>query len=609
MARINLTVIQRVDALRSWMEENDFDAFIIPTGDPHNCEYLPEHWKVREWLTGFTGSAGLAVVTMNDAALWTDSRYFIQAEEQLHGTPFTLMREGEPGVPSFQEWLFESHDVQYVGFCPDMLSSNLYSEIEDFIEGLERFADICPSETDPFDEIWTNRPALPKSPVSLFPLEYAGKTFQQKINELRLLLSVLSEGGGFFVHDLADIAWLLNIRGNDIEFNPLSLAYLFVTQQEVVLMIDSDKLGKAEKAYLKENGITLCDYDNWKEVLLTEVKKNHGMLIHVSPSISCDKVDFMEENDIDYEVIPSPLEVMRSVKTPEEIKGFRRAMEEDGAAMVKFLRWLESAVPQGGVTEIEVDRRLTDFRKQSLLFKDLSFATIAAYGPHGAIVHYEAEPSTDAELKPEGLLLLDSGAHYACGTTDITRTIALGNVTEEEKKAYTLVLKGHIALSRMRFPNAITGLQMDTAARYAMWQEGYDFGHGTGHGVGCCLPVHEGPLQIRKQHRHDTVQPYGPGIVTSNEPGIYVAGKFGVRIENLILVENAETTAFGEFCKFETLTLCPYDLTPVDFNLLSPAEINWINDYHAMVCNRLLPLLTDESDRQWLVRATQAIQK
>lgn len=636
-----LTIPQRVEALRNWMNMMGYKAFIIPTNDPHNSEYLPEYWKVRQWITGFTGSAGLAIVTLDDAALWTDSRYFLQAEEQLKGSPFTLMRSGEEDVPEPADWLYdkfkdeidayselqheidlendnglsedddteefdeddydEEDDIEpFIGFYEETMSQKLMDDLADYIP-LELFEGCA---NDPFETLWKDRPALSIGKVSIYPIEYAGNTPKEKINSLLKCIEETDCGAkGFFFTDLSEIAWILNVRGNDIKYNPVVTSYLYISHDVCTWYVDPRKLSPKVKKHLADNGVRVKHYNAWTDDIDTfgNILKCNNSL--TSESANCKVMSYTDQ----FDAVVSPAEAIRSIKNDCEIAGFRKAMEADGVAMVRFLRWLDDSIGKTPLTEIDIDEQLTALRAEHPDFRSLSFATIAAYGPNGAIVHYEAEPDTAATLQPHGLLLLDSGAHYAYGTTDITRTIALGETTAEERKAYTLVLKGHIALSRMQFPEGATGLQLDTAARYAMWQHGYDFGHGTGHGVGACLPVHEGPLQIRKDNRLATRLPYLPGMVTSNEPGIYQAGQFGVRIENMMVVKENCKNAFGNFLGFETLTLCPYDLRPVDFDLLNQEEIAWINAYHDTVRDRLTPLLQDENDRRWLEEATKPV--
>ena len=592
----NKEVSKRVAALRNWMNNERVDALIIPTSDPHNSEYTPDYWKCREWLTGFTGSAGTAVVTKDAAALWTDSRYYLQAAEQLEGTPFVLMKDGEQGTPGIAEWLQSVCPVEaVVGIVPEMVSYESYAEWAE-----EGGLHLLPCD-DPFGLIWSDRPRLSKEPVEIQPLEYAGATISEKLSAIRAAFSG-EDVNYFLMNDLGEIAWTLNLRGNDVEYNPVFLSYLLVHDGGAILFIDERKVSDEVREYLRQENVKVRGYNDLKRFIADHAE---SMVAYVfPPSMNYDIIHLADELCLDYGIAPSPAEQLRAVKSQAEVAGYRRAMERDGVAMVRFLRWLDEHVGKGGITEVDVDRQLTAFRAEQPLYRGLSFATIAGYAAHGAIVHYEAEAETAAVLEPRGLLLLDSGAQYEDGTTDITRTIALGPLTEEERKVYTLVLKGHIALSRACFPEGTTGLELDMAARYAMWQEGYDFGHGTGHGVGSRGCVHEGPHQIRKNYRPCTVVPFRAGMTITNEPGIYVSGRFGVRIENVLLTEAGATTDFGRFLRFEVLTLCPIDLRPVVREMLTPAEVDWLNAYHQTVRERLLPLLPCEEDRIWLLKNT-----
>ena len=603
MSTKDISIAKRVEMLRDWMDDNELSAFIVPTIDPHDSEYLPDHWKAREWLTGFNGSAGIAIVTESAAYLWTDSRYFLQAEEQLKDTPFLLMRDGEPGVPTADDWLSQNMDsTDVIGYYGELMTDDMYQAFShDDVLDLEDVGE------DPFDSIWAGRPALPKGKVMMQPLAVAGVSTQEKLKTLRQWMGAQEVPfDAFFFNDLSEIAWILNLRGEDVDFNPFFLSYLYVGDEECVLFVDKQKLSAEVKQYLDENKVRVRGYDEWGKEL-TEISSLEDLYLGMPDSMARLVIDFINESEIDYDLVGSPVPMLRAIKNDAEKAGFRRAMEYDGVAMVKFLRWLDENIGKTPITEIGVDQKLTGFRAEQPGYCSLSFGTIAAYADHGAIVHYEAEPETDVALQPKGLLLLDSGAHYECGTTDITRTIALGELTEEERRVYTLVLKGHIGLARCRFPEGINGMQLDTAARYAMWQEGYDFGHGTGHGVGSRLGVHEGPHQIRKNNRGCTLVPFLAGMTITDEPGIYVIGRFGVRIENVLLTKESKQTDFGKFLDFETLTLCPYDMRPVVMSMLSPEEKLWINDYHAEVRRRLMPMLDDAADRLWLEEATKEI--
>ncbi len=598
----NKKIKGRVKRIRQWMCEERVEALVVPTMDPHNGEYLPEHYKARQWLTGFTGSAGVAVVTADAAALWTDSRYFLQAAEELDGTPFVLMREGTDGVPTVAQWLDRQLTAdRTVGLCGELTTQELFEGL--FGGCADRFA-FKVLDNDPFDDVWHRRPPLPARPIEVVPEAEAGLGAAHKLGLVRDFVRQECPGAaGVLLNDLSEIAWVLNLRGSDVEYNPVFLSYLLITPTAATLFLPRRRLAAPLVAYLDRLGVDVCRYHRLEQALGEAAADGQ---LALPPSMNLHIRKLCEQARVDYRFIGWPLPLLRAVKTPEEQQGFRRAMERDGVALAGFMRRFEEALAAGReLTEADVDTLLTGQRSRQPGFRGLSFATIAGYGPHGAIVHYEATPGCAARLECRGLLLLDSGAHYDCGTTDVTRTIALGPLTEEERRVYTLVLKGHIALARCRFPEGTTGLQLDTAARYALWQQGYDFGHGTGHGVGHYLCVHEGPQQIRKNLRACTVVPFQAGMTVTDEPGVYVEGRFGVRIENTLLVVPDKATDYGRFLRFESLTLCPYDLRPVDRTLLTGEERNWINGYHAEVRRRLLPLINDEADRQWLVRATE----
>ena len=571
---------EHVEALRKWMQGEGIDIFIIPTLDPHNSEYVPEHWKCRQWLTGFTGSAGTALVTAREALLWTDSRYWLQAAEQLSGTPFTLMREGEDC--DLSAWLQEALKVSptlHIGFAPDMMTPESYSQWLAPL-ALEPSQTVCTA--DPFALLWDGRPALSTAPAEIMPDEVAGRSAADKLLALTEWLAQ-HHRDRLFITELSEICWTLNLRGDDIPYNPFVIAFLEVrTSAPHRLFIHQSKITPEVEDHLKALHVDIHPYDEGLQLQLAALREP---------------------------VAESPVAAWRALKNPVEREGMRRAHVLDGVAMVRFMAWLERSMAEGrtDITEMEADRQLTALRSEHPDFLGLSFETIAAYGPHGAIVHYEATPETDARLEPHGLLLLDSGGQYTCGTTDITRTIALGTPTPEERRVYTLVLKGHLQLAHAIFPDGTTGLQLDTYARAAMWREGYDYGHGTGHGVGHRLGVHEGPLQIRKNLRACTTLPFHAGQTITDEPGIYIPGAFGVRIENLLLATEGPETPFGKFLRFDNLTLCPYDLKPVDFDLLTPQERQWLNLYHAHVREILMPLLHHEADRQWLDQATRPI--
>lgn len=592
------TINQRLTALRDVMRREGLSAFIFPSTDPHNSEYTPDHWKGRQWISGFDGSAGTAVVTLDSAALWTDSRYFLAAEEQLRGTEFRLMKLKVEGTPTICEWLCGE-----VGGKPNaivgidgMLGS--YCEVSNLERQLRNNGGIgLRTDFDPLEEIWTDRPTVPENKIEIHPLEFAGERASEKIARIRRTLSE-KNADGTFITALDDIAWTLNLRGTDVHCNPVFVSYLLLTADSAVLFVDPRKLDLAVTAYLKGEGVAVDDYANigkaladysGKAILVDPNVVNYTLYNKVSPTRTVNET--------------SPVPAMKAVKNSAETEGFRRAMTRDGVALVKFLMWLKPAVERGGQTEMSIDRKLTALRAEQELFRDISFDTIAGYEEHGAIVHYEATPDTDAPLEPKGLLLLDSGAQYSDGTTDITRTIALGPLTDEQRKVYTLVLKGHIGLEMLKFPKGASGTQLDAIARKDMWQHGMNFLHGTGHGVGSYLNVHEGPHQIRMEWKP---APLLAGMTVTDEPGLYLAGRFGVRTENTLLVKEYMTTEFGDFLEFEPLTLCPIDLTPVIPEMLSPEERQWLNDYHKTVRDRLSPYLNDE-ERQWLSDATRAL--
>lgn len=590
---------QRLESLREVMRREHLSAFIFPSTDAHQSEYVADHWQGRTWISGFNGSAGTAVVTMKSAALWTDSRYFLAAEEQLKGTEFQLMKQKIEGTPTISEWLAQELQGENAEVGLDGMV-NSYHETMGLIADLRKSGGITVrTNFDPLGLIWTDRPAIPANPVEIQPMEFAGESVASKISRIRTALRQ-RHADGMLISALDDIAWTLNLRGTDVLCVPVFVSYLLISSQQVSLYVDSAKINDEVKAYLTENGISLYPYNKVAEGL--ERYSEYNILLD-GDETSC----FLWKTVKCQEIIAgkSPIPAMKAQKNDREIAGFRQAMLRDGVAMVKFLRWLKPAVEAGGQTEISIDRKLTSLRAEQHLFRDISFDTIAGYQAHGAIVHYEATPETDVALKPEGLILIDSGAQYQDGTTDITRTIALGPVTEEMKHVYTLVLKGHIQLELAKFPDGASGTQLDALARECMWREGYNYLHGTGHGVGSYLSVHEGPHQIRMEWKPT---PLRAGMTVTDEPGLYLSGKFGVRIENTLLIKDYQTTEFGKFLQMESLTLCPIDLTPVDFSMLQPEEIEWLDIYHRDVFEKLSPYLEGE-DLEWLREATRPVDR
>lgn len=588
----------RLARLRELMKREHLSAFIFPSTDAHQSEYVADHWRGREWISGFNGSAGTAVVTMKSAALWTDSRYFLAAEEQLEDTEYQLMRLKMEGTPTITEWLGkELQDVQSPEVGLDGMV-NSYNYVKDLSYSLRKLGGITlRTNLDPLEQIWENRPSLPANPVEIQPLEYAGETLASKVVRIRKSLREL-HADGMLVSALDDIAWTLNLRGTDVHCNPVFVSYLLIESDKVSLFVDDNKLSPEVKQYLQDNQVSLYNYNKVEKCL--ESYSEYNILLdgdetsyYLWKTVKCQEIV----------AAASPIPAMKAVKNEAEIEGYRSAMLKDGVAMVKFLKWLKPAVEAGGQTEISIGEKLTSLRAEQKLFRDISFDTIAGYAQHGAIVHYEATPETDVVLKPEGLILIDSGAQYQDGTTDITRTIALGAVSEEMKHIYTLVLKAHIQLELVKFPDGASGTQLDAVGRECMWREGYNFLHGTGHGVGSYLCVHEGPHQIRMEWMPT---PLRAGMTLTDEPGLYLAGKFGVRIENTVLISDYMSTEFGKFLQIEPLTLCPIDTTPIDVDMLLPEEIDWLNAYHHSVYEKLSPFL-DEEEKIWLENATKPI--
>lgn len=592
--RDQLIYYERQAALQNWMSEHDIVGFIVPSSDPHGSEYLPDHWKGREWLTGFDGSAGTAVVTLAGSFLWTDSRYWLQAADQLKDGPYELKKIGQDeSIGSYLAGYMTGRGrVGIDGRCCTVeMWDELAAELAD--GGLELV-----DAGDPFEELWQDRPPVPKGKVKIQPVKFAGWGAQQKMDMMRQSVNDKFGCYGLVVSQLDDIAWLLNLRGCDVEFNPVFVAYGLLLQDSMWLYIDEDKLTGTVRNHLKKNGVVTRPY----EAIYTDLAALDEQLIMVPVKANKALLD-ATKNKV---VHPSPIPYFKAAKTDKEIAGFRRAMERDGVALVKFMRWLKPAVRNGVVTEIDVDRKLHELRSEQDLYMGPSFGTIAAYGPHGAIVHYEATPETNVQLKPRGLLLLDTGAQYQDGTTDITRTIPLGPTTREEKYVYTLVLKAHIALAQAVFPEGISGTNIDAIGRKELWLAGLDYGHGTGHGVGSYLCVHEGPHQIRKEN---VPAPIFHSMTVTNEPGLYIEGAFGVRIENVELTYlSSPMLAEGRYyLMFEPLTLCPIDREPILTEMLSGDEIGWLDHYHSFVRARLEELLNDEADRRWLRRATRPL--
>ena len=593
---MNTLIKKRIEDLRQWMARQQVGAFIIPSTDPHLSEYVAPHWQSREWISGFTGSAGTVVVTRSEAGLWTDSRYFLQAASQLQGTDIDLYKEMLPETPSIAEFLCQHLQAgEAVGIDGSVFSMQEAFRLE---KELNEKQIRLRSLSDPMKSIWSDRPALPQVPAYIYETKYAGKTCTEKLKSIREEMK-RQEVDTLLVSALDEIAWTLNLRGSDVHCNPVVVSYLLIGMEDAHYFIHPQKLNEEVCNYLEDNHVTCHPYESIcaylaeqkdLHILLTPDKTNYA--IYTAASRSCHVTE-----------APSPVALLKAVRNEQEIEGLRAAMQRDGVALVKFLQWLETAVPQGGQTEMSVTRKLHDFRAEQPLYMGESFDTIAGYGPHAAIVHYKATPETDAPLQPRGFLLLDSGAQYLDGTTDITRTIALGALTEEEKTDYTLILKGHIDLAMAVFPEGTRGAQLDVLARMPIWKHRMNFLHGTGHGVGHFLNVHEGPQSIRMNENPVALR---PGMLTSNEPGVYKAGSHGIRTENLMLTVPAGEGLFGRYLEFETVTLCPICTRGIIRELLTQEEIDWLNDYHQMVYEQLSPLL-NEDERNWLKQACESI--
>ena len=590
------TIKDRLSALRDTMKKNGISATIIPGTDPHGSEYLPNKWKERQWISGFNGSAGTAVVTLDKAALWTDSRYFIQAEEQLKDTTFELMKMKLPETPSINDWIINQlKKGEIVGLNPQMFSHNSFLDsYNDF-----NFNEINVKSIDLIDEAWSDREGLPKNEIFLFEKKYAGKSASEKIIEVRNEMQK-NKTNVYILNSLDEIAWLFNIRGNDVNYNPLTISYAAIDNNKAYLFIDEEKVADEIKTKLNNEGISIQPYLSIYDYL-KQLNENSHVLI-----------DGNRINQSLFESIPvestiklcaSPATYLKAVKNEIELEGFRKAMVKDGVALTKFFIWLEENVDTNNINEVTIEKKLIEFRAQQENFKGASFGTICGYADHGAMNHYSATEETAYTVGRDNMLLIDSGAQFLEGTTDITRTLILGEPTAQQKIDYTLVLKGNINLSEAIFPANTRGSQIDVLARKALWENGMNFGHGTGHGVGHYLCVHEGPQSIRTEENSVTLK---PGMILSNEPGLYRDGKYGIRIENLIIVQPYEKTEFGEFYKFEVITLSPIDKTLIDINLLSRDEINWLNNYHQLVFDKISPFL-DEKETAWLKEKCEAM--
>ena len=617
-----MNINQLLSDLRSMMRREHLGAFIFPSTDPHNGEYVPAHWEGRKWVSGFTGSAGTAVVTLNSAALWTDSRYFIAATSELKDTEYVLMKEKMPGTPSVAQWIGEQlRDSTYkeVGIDGMCVAA---STAEGLIAELRQNGGLTlRTNYDILAHIWTKRPDIPLLPVAVQPLEYAGISTREKLAAIRRALRQ-RHADGMLVAALDDIAWTLNIRGSDVNCNPVVVAYLLISSDKATVFVHGCKISDTVRDYLRGEGIAIDEYENIAKGL-----SDYG---EYNILLDKDEINYTLYNKVGCNIIsaPSPIPALKAVKNEAEIRGFRNAMRRDGVALVRFTRWLKEGVARDATaspddvvridgevqTELSIDRKLTSLRAAQPLFRHPSFETIAGYGAHAAIVHYEATAETDIPLRHHGFILIDSGAQYQDGTTDITRTIPLGPLTDEERRVYTLVLKGNINLAMLKFPDGASGTQLDAVARKDLWAYGYNYLHGTGHGIGSYLNVHEGPHQIRMEYRP---APLHAGMTVTDEPGIYIEGRFGVRIENSMLISRYTTPLERQgitpsptpvFLEFEPLTLCPIDTEPIILSLLSDDELAWLNNYHKLVFDTLSPMLGTD-DKAWLEAACKELKR
>lgn len=593
-----MTIVEKIEKLRNAMKEKGIDAYIIPSNDPHISEYVPKRWTSRQWISGFTGSAGTVVVTLDEAGLWTDSRYFIQAAEELKGSGITLHKAGNPGVDDYPEWLSKNmKENSKAGIDGKVLPVGLMKSLEKTFE-LKKIKLV--KDHDLIEEIWEDRPEVPLNELFIQPVQFAGKSRVEKIKEIRRKMKD-KLADVHLICTLDDIAWIFNIRGNDVDFNPVVVAYALIDAENANLYIKDSKIPENARKELEADGITLKDYDEIErdlkkiestEKILVDPSKCNAWLYDSIP----DYIKKIEDMNIST--------LLKAIKNETEVQGMEKALKRDCVAMTGFIKWLEENAGKEKISELSAAKKLTEFRKEIDLFEGESFNTISGYAGHGAIVHYAVDEESDAEIKDDTFYLVDSGGQYIDGTTDITRTLHFGTPTAEEKRDYTLVLKGHIDLAMAKFPEGTRGAQLDALARKPLWDYGMSYDHGTGHGVGCFLNVHEGPQNIRKEENPVVLR---NGMIQSNEPGVYKQDKYGIRIENLIVVEDDEKTDFGQFHKFRTLTLCPIETKAIDRSLLTEDEIKWLNDYHQMVYDEVKDLIEDDDLRAYLKEKTRAI--
>ena len=578
-----MTSKEKVALLRATMKKENIDAIIVFSADPHMSEYLPDEWLERAWLSGFTGSAGFVVVTSDKAALWTDGRYFVQAPKELEGSDFELMKDGVEGTPNYINWLkSEVPEGGTVAVNALATSNTHWTDLEQKLAS----KNITVEDRALLQEIWIERQTEKKSKeIFIHPVERAGKAVAEKLTAIREKMKE-QDADFHIITSLDDVAWTVNLRGSDVDYNPAFLGFITLTQNEANLYVDEGKLTDEAQQQLNAANVKITRYEDFYQDL-AQVKEQN---ILISPNSNQKIFSTLKEKN-KFILAPVPGNLMKAQKNETELQGFRDAMQRDGVAMVKFLYWLVHDAANEGNNEYTVGKKLREFREQGELFVGESFGSIVGYGGNGAIVHYSAKEDESFEIKNEGSILVDSGGQYRDGTTDITRTLALGAVSEEFKRNSTLVLQGMIRLSMVKFPKGTRGVQLDAIARLPLWLEAKDYAHGTGHGVGSFMNVHEGPQNIRKDMNNQELM---VGMVCSNEPGFYVENQYGIRHENLVAVKESEQTEFGVFYEFETLTICPFFTDCVVKDVLLPAEIEWLNNYHAWCRTKLEPLLEGE---------------
>ena len=587
-----MEIKERIEKLRHLMKENKMDAYIIPSADSHLSEYVADHFKCRQWISGFTGSAGTTVITLEDAGLWTDGRYYIQAEKQLENSGIRLFRMADPGVPSYTDWLKTVlKEESCVGFDGNVFSAKSVNEMEKEFKAKSISLKI---DQDLIGKLWEDRPTLPANEVFVHDIKFAGLSRVEKLNQVRAEMKAKG-ANHHLLTSLDDIAWLLNIRGADVPNNPVTIANVVVTLNTCYLCIEASKVPSAVKAELEAEGIKLERY--YETAQLLQNLKDHDSIMF-DPDMTNARLYNAINNDAVKIECPNPTTMLKAVKNKTELENLRSCQIDDGVAMVRFIKWLKNSVGKQNVTELSAGDKLEEFRRQNPACVGLSFDTIAGYKDHAAMMHFTAKPENTYTLKNEGLLLVDSGGQYYSGTTDITRTVVLGKLSEEEKRDYTLVLKSHIALATAKFLYGTTGSNIDILARQPIWKYGLDYKCGTGHGVGIFLNVHEGPQRMSQVPNSVKL---AEGMILTNEPGIYKEGKHGIRTENMMIVVKDEETEFGQFMRFETITYCPIDCAGVDQTMLTQSELEWLNTYNKTVYTKLSPYLNEE-EKAWLAQ-------